>query len=162
LRIDPLAPERADELLDAVLGPDPSVQPLKPVLIARTEGNPFFLEESVRTLAETRTLVGEPGRYRLARPVEAISMPSTVQAILAARIDRLTPELKRLLQAAAVVGKDVPVAVLEAVADMPGDDLRAALAELQAAEFLYELRLFPDLEFTFKHALTHETVYGSV
>jgi class 3 adenylate cyclase/tetratricopeptide (TPR) repeat protein len=162
LRIDPLAPERADELLDGVLGRDPSVQPLKPVLIARTEGNPLFLEESVRTLAETRALVGEPGRYRLARPVETIQMPSTVQAILAARVDRLAPELKRLLQAASVVGKDVPVAVLEAVADMPGDALRAALSDLQEAEFLYELRLFPDIEYTFKHALTHETVYGSV
>jgi class 3 adenylate cyclase/tetratricopeptide (TPR) repeat protein len=162
LRIDPLAPERADELLDAVLGPDASVQPLKPVLIARTEGNPLFLEESVRTLAETGALVGEPGRYRLGRPVETIQMPATVQAILAARIDRLAPELKRLLQAASVVGKDVPVAVLQAVAEMPSGELRAALAELQAAEFLYEMRLFPDLEYTFKHALTHETVYGSV
>ena len=162
LRIDPLAPERADELLAAVLGPESSVQPLKPVLIARTEGNPLFLEESVRALSETRVLVGEPGRYRLARAIESIQIPATVQAILAARIDRLTPELKRLLQAASVVGKDVPVAELEAIAEMPAGALRAALAELQAAEFLYEVRLFPDLEYTFKHALTHETAYGSV
>ena len=162
LRIDPLAPERAEELLAALLGAEPSVQPLTPVLIARTEGNPLFLEESVRALAETHVLVGEPGRYRLARTVESIQIPGTVQAILASRIDRLTPELKRLLQAASVVGKDVPVAELEAIAEMPAADLRAALAELQAAEFLYEVRLFPDLEYTFKHALTHETAYGSV
>ena len=138
-----------------MLGPESSVQPLKPVLIARTEGNPLFLEESVRALSETRVLVGEPGRYRLARAIESIQIPATVQAILAARIDRLTPELKRLLQAASVVGKDVPVAELEAIAEMPAGALRAALAELQAAEFLYEVRLFPDLEYTFKHALTH-------
>jgi tetratricopeptide (TPR) repeat protein len=162
LRIDPLPPESAEELLQALLGDDASVRPLKPLLIERTEGNPLFLEESVRTLVETRGLVGEPGAYRLARPVEALQMPSTVQAILASRIDRLSPDLKRLLQAASVVGKDVPVALLESIVEVAGDELRAALTELQTAEFLYETRLFPDLEFTFKHALTHETAYGGV
>jgi tetratricopeptide (TPR) repeat protein len=162
LRIDPLAPESAEELLQGLIGDDASVEPLKRLLIARTEGNPLFLEESVRTLVETRGLVGEGGAYRLARPLDTIQMPATVQAILAARIDRLSPELKRLLQAAAVVGKDVPVSVLESIADLQGDDLRRALTQLQNAEFLYEARLFPDLEYTFKHALTHETAYGSV
>ena len=162
LRIDPLPPESAEELLQNLLGDDPTVQPLKPVLIARTEGNPLFLEESVRTLLETRTLTGEPGAYRLARSLDTIQMPATVQAILAARIDRLSPELKRLLQAAAVVGKDVPVRLLESIVELQGDELRAALTELQTAEFLYETRLFPDLEYTFKHALTHEIAYGGI
>jgi class 3 adenylate cyclase/tetratricopeptide (TPR) repeat protein len=162
LRIDPLPPARADELLRALLGDDASTAPLGPLLIARTEGNPLFLEESVRTLAETGALVGEPGAYRLARPAETIRMPSTVQAILDTRIDRLRPELKRLLQAAAVVGKDVPLALLAAVAEMAEEELTPALRELQAAEFLYETRLFPDVEYTFKHALTHEVAYGSV
>jgi tetratricopeptide (TPR) repeat protein len=111
---------------------------------------------------ETRGLAGEPGAYRLARGLDTIQMPATVQAILAARIDRLAPDLKRLLQAAAVVGKDVPVSVLEPIADLQGDDLRRGLTELQTAEFLYEARLFPDLEYTFKHALTHEIAYGGV
>jgi class 3 adenylate cyclase len=162
LRVDPLPPEGADALLRALLGADPSIASLAPVLIARTEGNPLFLEESVRTLVETGALVGEPGGYRLDRPAATIQMPATVQAILAARIDRLRPELKRLLQAAAVVGKDVPVALLTAVAEMTDDALHAALAELQRAELLYETRLFPDLEYTFKHALTHEVAYGGV
>jgi class 3 adenylate cyclase/tetratricopeptide (TPR) repeat protein len=162
LRIDPLAPESADELLQGLLGDDPSVRALKPLLIERTEGNPLFLEESVRTLVETRAFVGEPGAYRLTRSVDAIQMPATVQAILAARIDRLPPELKRLLQAASVIGKDVPVALLESIVEMAGEDLRGALTALQTAEFLYETRLFPDLEYTFKHALTHEIAYGGV
>jgi class 3 adenylate cyclase/predicted ATPase len=161
-RIDPLPPESADELLRTLLGEDRSVAPLTPLLIERTEGNPLFLEESVRTLVETQVLVGEPGAYRLRGPVAAIQMPPTVQAILAARIDRLRPELKRLLQAASVVGKDVPVVLLEAIAEMADDELRRSLAELQTAEFLYEARLFPDLEYTFKHALTHEVAYGSL
>jgi tetratricopeptide (TPR) repeat protein len=161
-RIDPLPPESADELLKTLLGNDRSVEPLKPRLIERTEGNPLFLEESVRVLVETQALVGEAGAYRLSRPAEAIQVPATVQAILAARIDRLGPEQKRLLQAASVVGKDVPVVLLQAIAEIGEDDLRRGLAELQAAEFLYETRLFPDLEYTFKHALTHEVAYGSL
>jgi class 3 adenylate cyclase/tetratricopeptide (TPR) repeat protein len=162
LRIDALAAESADELLQALLGDDASVQRLKPVLIERTEGNPLFLEESVRTLVETSALAGEVGAYRLAKPVEMIQIAPTVQAILAARIDRLRPELKRLLQAAAVIGKDVPAALLESIAEIPVGELRGALTELQTGEFLYEARLFPDLEYTFKHALTHDVAYGSL
>jgi len=162
LRVDPLPPQSADALLRALLGADPSTTPLAPLLISRTEGNPLFLEESVRTLVETGALVGEPGAYRLARAAATIQMPATVQAILATRIDRLRPELKRLLQAAAVVGKDVPVTLLAPVAEMADEALHAALGELQTAELLYEARLFPDLEYTFKHALTYEVAYGGV
>jgi len=162
LRIDPLPPESADELLQALLGDDASLRTLKQLLIARTDGNPFFLEESVRTLAEMNVLVGERGHHRLTRPIEGAQIPATVQAVLAARIDRLSPDEKRLLQSAAVVGKDVPFALLQAIADQSEEELRRGLTRLQAAEFLYEISLFPDLEYTFKHALTHEVAYGSV
>ena len=162
LRIDPLPPESADELLGTLLGSNTSVQPLKPLLIERTEGNPLFLEESVRALVESGALVGEAGSYRLVRAIENIQVPVTVQAILATRIDRLRPELKRLLQAASVIGKDVPFVLLNAIAELTGDDSRRALSELQTAEFLYEARLFPDLEYTFKHALTHDVTYGTL
>jgi class 3 adenylate cyclase/tetratricopeptide (TPR) repeat protein len=162
LRLDPLPPERAGELLDALLGDEPALRPLTQLLIERTEGNPFFLEESVRTLMEMRALVGQQGAYRLARPLASIQVPATVQAVLAARIDRLPPEEKTLLQTAAVIGKDVPFALLQAIVDPPDEGLRQGLAHLQGAEFLYETRLFPELEHTFKHALTHEVAYGSL
>jgi tetratricopeptide (TPR) repeat protein len=162
LRIDPLPPESADELLEALLGPDAARGPLKQLLVERTEANPLFLEETVRALVETGALSGERGAYRLTRSVESLTIPTTVQAILAARIDRLAPEAKRLLQAAAVIGKDVPMPLLLAIADAPEPEVRAELTQLQAAEFLYETRLFPDLEYTFKHALTHDVAYGGV
>jgi predicted ATPase len=162
LRIDPLLPENADELLCALLGTDEALAPLKILLVERTDANPLFLEESVRALVETGALAGERGAYQLTRPVEQLRMPATVQAILAARIDRLDPEAKRLLQAAAVIGKDVALPLLLAIADAPEPEVRADLARLQAAEFLYEVRLFPDLEYTFKHALTHEVTYGGL
>src|SRR5499425_2469365 len=162
LRIDPLPPESAEELLSALLGEDPTLESLRRTLIGRTEGNPFFLEESVRTLVETQVLVGERGAYRIAKAPQAWQIPATAQAILAARIDRLPPEDKRLLQAASVIGKDVPFALLQTIADSSEDDLRQALSHLQGAEFLYEASSFPDLEYTFKHPLTHEVTYGSV
>ena len=162
MRLDPLPPERADELLQALLGDDAQLHPLKRLLIERTEGNPFFLEESVRTLVETHVLVGERGAYRVAQALPTIQVPATVQAVLAARIDRLPPEEKRLLQTAAVIGTEVPFPLLQAIAELPEEALHRGLAHLQAAEFLYETRLFPDHEYTFKHALTHEVAYGSL
>ena len=162
LRFDPLAPESAQALLQALLGDDASLAPLTPLLITRTEGNPFFLEESVRTLVETQVLVGERGAYRLTQALPSIQVPATVQAVLAARIDRLPPEEKHLLQAAAVIGKDVPAALLQATEEVPWEAVQRSLAHLQAVEFLYETRLFPALEYTFKHALTQEVAYNAV
>jgi tetratricopeptide (TPR) repeat protein len=160
LRLDSLPAESAAELLAALLGPDPRLAPLTQMLVKR--GNPFFLEETVRTLVETGALAGERGAYRLTRPVETLQVPATVQTILAARIDRLPTEEKQLLQAASVIGKDFPYSLLAAIAEQPDDTLRRPLAHLQEAEFIYETQLFPDLEYTFKHALTHEVTYGSL
>ena len=119
LRLDPLAPENATALLETLLGGDAGLEPLKRLLLARTEGNPFFLEESVRSLADDGVLAGERGAYRLVKAPETVHVPATVQAILAARIDRLPPEDKALLQTASVVGTDVPVAVLAGSPEHP-------------------------------------------
>ncbi len=162
IRIDPLAAASAGELLAGLMGNDASLEALKAKLIERTEGNPFYLEESVRMLVETGALTGERGGYRLAAAKESTDIPLTVQAILSARIDRLSPEDKRLLQSAAVIGKHVPFALLQAIAELTKEQLYQGIGRLQAAEFLYEARLFPDLEYTFKHALTHEVAYRGV
>jgi class 3 adenylate cyclase len=162
LRLDPMPRASADEFLQALLGDDFSLTPLKRLLIERTEGNPFFLEESVRTLVETGVLVGNMGACRLGKPVSGIQVPATVQAVLAARIDRLPPEEKRLLQTAAVIGTELPFTLLQAIAEASEEALHVGLAHLQAAEFLYETRLFPEQEYMFKHALTHEVAHGSL
>lgn len=162
LRIDPLSTESAEELLRGLLGGGDEQQALRRTLIARTEGNPFFLEESVRSLIEAGALKGERGRYALHTPLASIQVPGRVQAVLAARIDRLRPEDKRLLQTAAVIGKDVPLPLLKAITEYGSEELQAALGRLQAAEFLYEANLFPDVEYTFKHALTHDVAYSGL
>lgn len=162
LRIDPLATQSTEHLLQDLLGSDTSLRPLKRMLTDRTQGNPLYIEESVQTLLETDALSGARGAYRLVRDADALGIPASVHAILAARIDRLQPGDKRLLQAAAVVGMDVSYALLRAIAGLDEVELRGGLARLQAAEFVYEARLFPDLEYTFKHVLTHDVAYAGV
>jgi DNA-binding NtrC family response regulator/tetratricopeptide (TPR) repeat protein len=181
LRVDPLPPGPAQELLRSLLGDDLSLGPLAQTLLQRTEGNPFFLEESIQTLVETGVLEGESGSYRLApsaganahgrlqecdhgglpRPID-LHLPATVQAVLLARVDRLAPAWKRLLQIAAVIGIEVPCPLLQAVAELSEAELHDGLAHLQATEFLCGTDIFPDVAFSFKHALTREMAYGSL
>jgi tetratricopeptide (TPR) repeat protein len=162
IRLDPLSPAGADDFLAALLGDDESLRRLKRLMIDRTEGNPFFLEEIARALADSGALVGDRGAYRLVTAVRDIEVPPTVQAVLAARIDRLPPEEKGLLQCASVIGKDVPLVLLEATAELPEAALRRGLKHLQAVELLYERSLFDDVVYTFKHTLTHEVAYQSL
>ena len=162
VRVDPLPRPSVEEILDTLLGADPSLAAVKEFLVDRSEGNPFFLEETVRMLVETGVLAGERGDRRLARAFSRSQVPRTVQAILASRIDRLPAREKRVLQAAAVIGKDVPFALLSAIDEQSDEDLRASVAALHAAELLDESRLFPDLEYTFRHALTHDVAYGEI
>jgi class 3 adenylate cyclase/tetratricopeptide (TPR) repeat protein len=161
IRLDRLLPESAELLLNALLGDDVGLAPLKELLVRR--GNPAFLEETVRTLVETKALAGKPGSYQLTRQVHTIQVSATEQAVLAARIDRLPPDDKRLLQLASVIGsKNVPFTLLQAIAELPEETLRGSLKSLQAAESLYETGLYPDLEYSFKHALVHEVTYGGL
>jgi predicted ATPase len=152
--IAPLVPRRAEELLGVLLGDDGSLAPLARLLILRTDGNPFFLEESVRTLVESGVLAGDQGAYRLARSVETVRVPPTVEAVLAARIDRLAPDDKRLLQCAAVIGETVPVDLLRAVADAEEGEVRGGLARLRAADFLQDIGPVPESQYGFRHGLT--------
>jgi class 3 adenylate cyclase len=162
IAMDALAARETEILLDRLLGSGRSLAPAKQMLAERTGGNPFFLEESVRNLVETHALVGERSAYRLARLPSTHDVPATVFSVLAARIDRLASVDKHLLQTASAIGKDVPRALLDAIADTPPDATAEGLARLQSTEFLHEAVLFPELEYSFRHALTHEVAYGSL
>jgi class 3 adenylate cyclase/tetratricopeptide (TPR) repeat protein len=162
VRIDPLASESLAQFLQALLGSGPALATLKGFLVGRASGNPFFAEEIVRGLVGTGVLEGARGSYRLAKPFSGVEIPPTVQAVLAARIDVLPPADKHLLQKAAVIGHDVPFALLREISGLAEDKLRSLLDNLQAAEFLYSSRLFPELQYTFKHALTHDVTYSGV
>lgn len=162
LRLQALPPQSAQALLDDLLGGSAELEAVKQMLGARTAGNPFFLEESVRSLIELGLLAGERGARRVTGSLGDVAVPPTVQAVLAARIDRLEPETKRVLQTAAVIGKDFSYSLLAEVSDLLPERLDACLATLRASEFVYETRLFPEAEYTFKHALTHDVALGGL
>ncbi len=163
LRLDPLGAENARELLDAIVGSGVALAPLKDLVIARTEGNPFFMEEMVQTLFEQGVLArGASGEVTITKPLDGIQIPATVKGILEARIDRLPAGQKDLLQTLAVIGKEFHLQLIRRVTRLDDDLLAAMLSELQAAEFIYEQPALPDVEYTFKHALTQEVAYDSV
>jgi predicted ATPase len=164
LRLDPLGEEEARELLAALLGAGKSAEreALERLILEKTEGNPFFIEEVVRTLAEEGVLAGDRGHYRLEKSPGELHVPATVQGVLAARIDRLPAQEKDLLQILAVIGKEFPLGLLRAVVERGEEELHGRLSYLQAGEFIYEQPAFPEPEYTFKHALTQEVAYGSL
>ncbi|MFN8524118.1 MAG: adenylate/guanylate cyclase domain-containing protein [Chloroflexota bacterium] len=162
VRVEPLSDDVSVELVERLLGPDPSVRDLATVLVSRASGNPFFVEELVQSLVESGDLVGDRGWYRLTRPVHSVRAPRTVRAVLSARIDRLDPAAKRVLQAAAVIGSSVPDWLLRRVADEPDVDLEAQVDALERADLLLVESLYPVREYTFKHALTHEVAYSGL
>jgi class 3 adenylate cyclase/tetratricopeptide (TPR) repeat protein len=161
ITLAPLAGEDTRELLRDLAGEDPSLDGLDEPIHERTQGNPFFIEEIVRELSEAGHLEGERGAYRLARPIEDAKVPVTVQAVLAARIDRLDPGAKQLLQVASVVGKEVSGRALGLTAGLDRDRIDPVLCELIEAGFLYEAELYPERVLAFRHPLTREVAYGT-
>ena len=161
IELAPLRREDTRELLRDLAGEDPSLDGLDEPIHERTGGNPFFTEEVVRELAESGYLLGEPGSYRLARPIDGAGVPVTVQAVLAARIDRLGTDAKHLLQVASVLGKEVSAAALGITAELDKQQMETSLGELIAGGFLYEAELYPQQLLAFRHPLTREVAYGT-
>jgi tetratricopeptide (TPR) repeat protein len=161
LRLDPLGTESAEAMLNALLGDGQELTALKRLITEKTEGNPFFMEEMVQNLFEEGALLRN-GEINLTRPLSAIRIPSTVQAMLAARIDRLPPDEKDLLQTLAVIGREFPLALVARVLSTSGDELNPMLSDLQLGEFIYEQPAAGGIEYIFKHALTQEVAYNSI
>ena len=162
LRVYPLMSGNLAEFLDVLLGRDSSLLDLKSFLAERANGNPFFVEEIVRTLVDAGVIEGERSNFHLAKPFSSIDVPASVQAVLAARIDRLSAAEKQLLQEAAVIGQDVPSNLLHEISGLSEEALRHSLDKLQVGEFIYTTQLFPDLQYTFKHSLICDVAYSSV
>jgi class 3 adenylate cyclase/tetratricopeptide (TPR) repeat protein len=161
LPLEPLSPDAIRELLGDLLGDDPSVGGLADRIHERTQGNPYFTEEIVRSLVESGALQGMRGRYRLTSPVEALEVPYSVHAVLSARIDRLPEREKQLLQKAAVIGKEFSEPILSRVGELSENELAESLAALANAEFIHQQSLYPIAEYAFAHPLTQEVALGS-
>ncbi len=161
LRLDPLGEESAEEMLSALLGDGKDLAPLKRLIIERTEGNPFFMEETVLVLFDEGALKRN-GAVKLTQPLNQLKIPPTVQAILASRIDRLAADHKDLLQTLAVIGMEFQLGLVRKVIGESAQELEPMLSELQLGEFIYEQPAAGDIAYTFKHALTHDVAYNSV
>jgi transcriptional regulator with AAA-type ATPase domain/tetratricopeptide (TPR) repeat protein len=162
LRVDPLWGEGVQRFLSDLLGDHSSLSSLRARLIEWTEGNPFFLEETIWTLAETKALEGKRGAYRMLHPITSIAVPESVHEVLAARMSRLAPSAHEVLQSAAAVGRRVPHAVLAGMSVASGEALSQSLELLRAREFLTENVLADEREYAFRHALTQEVAYASL
>src|SRR5262249_20697884 len=162
LRLTPLGQDEAEELLTFLLGNNAGLKSLKQLILEKTEGTPFFMEEVVQTLAEEGMLIGERGNYRLEKVPTELHISPTVQGVLTARIDRLSPAEKALLHQVAVIGRQFPLSLIHHVVTQPEEELYRLLASLQSKEFLYEQPAFPEVQYIFTHALTQEVAYGTV
>ena len=160
MEIEPLEDGASAALISSLLGDDPSLEDLAPRILARTRGNPFFAEEVIESLAAGGQLEGGRGGYRLAGPVEDLEIPASVQVLLAARIDRLAERHKYVLQTASVIGRRFGRELLEAVVELPPDELADSLTALEAGDLVRATTLFPSPEYEFRHPLTHEVAYG--
>jgi len=159
LPLVPLGREAVHDLVSSLLGDDPSIRPLAERIMEWTTGNPLYSEEIINLLVETGQVDGTRGAYRLVKAVTDLEVPATVQAIIAARIDRLGETEKSLLHAASVIGKEFSKPVLELVAELTAEQQSSALQALKNADFIYETAIFPTIEYAFKHPLVHEVAY---
>jgi predicted ATPase len=161
LRLEPLRRESAEEMLSTLLGEEKELLPLKRLIIERTDGTPFFMEEMAQALFEEGVLQRN-GAVKLAQSMSRVKVPATVQAVLASRIDRLPPAEKELLQTLAVLGRELPLSLIRAVISKPDDEVDRMLSDLQLGEFIHEQPTIGDVEYVFKHALTQEVAYNAL
>lgn len=162
INIAPLAPAQAQTILHDHFGSDPSLALLGRNIIERAQGNPFFLEELINALVERGDFEGERGAYRLKGSVDAIPLPTTVQAVVAARIDRLDETAKAALEMASIIGREIPISVLDLVAGLSQTELSEAVGHLRRAELLYDVPPFEQRLLAFRHPLIQEVAYLSL
>ncbi len=160
--IDPLAGDNFYELVSNILGPDAGLEPLKQKLVARCHGNPFFLEETIRSLKDHNDLEGSQGNYYLTHPVEKIDLPNSVQSVLEARVELLDLQEKKIIRTCAVIGKTIPLNLLKLVANVKDEDLELSLNKIEEKKFISKTQEFPEIMFSFIHDVVLDTIYKSI
>ncbi len=162
IRVEALPRASATALLDDSLGNDPTVGPLKELLVERAGGNPLFLEECVHNLVQRGLFAGGRGAHRLTGSVASIDVPPSIRSLIEARIDQLPTEAKNVLHCAAIIGQQVPVRLLEEIVDLPAEEVLAILVQLRGVGLIDQIVEFPEPSYAFHHALTHDVAYGSL
>jgi class 3 adenylate cyclase len=161
IRVDQLSIPTSSELVQSILSEGEIVPELRDLILGKAAGNPLFMEELTHSLLENGSIQKKEDRYVLSMKLSDIQVPDTIQGIIAARIDRLDESLKRIMHVASVIGREFAFRILQSITEMK-EELKGHLLNLQGLEFIYEKRLFPELEYIFKHALTQEVAYNSL
>jgi hypothetical protein len=159
--VDQLTLGLSAELVHSILAGGDVAPEIRDLILKRTAGNPLFMEEFTHSLLENGSIQRKDHKYILTRKASDIPVPDTIQAIIAARMDRREDNLKRTMQVASVIGRDFAYRILQTITGTK-EELKSHLVNLQGLEFIYEKSLFPELEYIFKHALTHQVVYGTM
>jgi class 3 adenylate cyclase/tetratricopeptide (TPR) repeat protein len=159
----PLAADHSSVLIDNLVGTSALPEAVRSLILRKTEGNPFFIEEVIRGLIAEGTLVKDArdGAWRLARPVAALALPDTIQGVIVARLDRLEEGVKSVLKLASVIGRSFFLRILQAIAEA-SDAVESSLAQIEHVELIRVRQQVPELEYIFKHALVQEAAYGSI
>ncbi len=161
VRVNELPSKSSADLVRAMLEEGDVAPELRELILDRAAGNPLFMEEFTHTLLEDGSILKKEQQYVLGRKASDIHVPDTIQGIIAARMDRLDENLKRIMQVASVIGRDFAYRILQTITGVQ-EELKSALVNLQGLEFIYEKSLYPELEYVFKHALTQEVAYNSL
>jgi class 3 adenylate cyclase/tetratricopeptide (TPR) repeat protein len=161
IRADQLSIPTSSELVQSILSEGEIVPELRDLILGKAAGNPLFMEELTHSLLENGSIQRKDNHYILSKKLSDIQVPDTIQGIIAARIDRLDESLKRIMHVASVIGREFAFRILQSITEMK-EELKGHLLNLQGLEFIYEKRLFPELEYIFKHALTQEVAYNSL
>jgi hypothetical protein len=160
--LDQLEPSNVDAFLRSLIGDDPSVSYLIPLVAERTGGIPLFMEEVVRSLVQSGQLVGPPGSYSAREAITKVEVPATVQSVIAARIGQLQERDRWALQIAAVIGREIPVGLLGRITGFDHRQLESSLTSLQRAGFISEKQVFPASVYVFRHSLIEDVAYRSL
>ena len=158
ISLSQLAPESCDEMMAGILQTSEIPSELKKLIFDKTEGNPFFIEEVLKSLTETEIIQKDDNGYALLYPIEQIEIPDTIQDVILSRIDRLEKQAKEALQLASVIGREFTVRLLGRITDLESS-LNDLLEELNVLELIFQKEYFPELSYMFKHALTHDVAY---
>jgi class 3 adenylate cyclase/tetratricopeptide (TPR) repeat protein len=161
IRVDQLSIPTSSELVQSILSEGEIVPELRDLILGKAAGNPLFMEELTHSLLGNGSIQKKEDRYVLSKKLSDMQVPDTIQGIIAARIDRLDESLKRIMHVASVIGREFAFRILQSITEMK-EELKSHLLNLQGLELIYEKRLFPELEYIFKHALTQEVAYNSL
>jgi class 3 adenylate cyclase/tetratricopeptide (TPR) repeat protein len=150
------------EIVNHILGTKGIEKALEELILEKAEGVPFFIEEFIKSLRDLKIIERKENTYQLSKDIHQLTIPSTIQDVIMARVDSLPEGAKEVLQTGSVIEREFNYGLISRVAGLPENELLSHLSALKDSELLYERGIYPQSNYIFKHALTREVVYDSI